>query len=72
MPYAVSINEQSLDLIATNNGGLKPEIEQGRTYFVLPENPNGHAEILSVEDFFKKYDFVGPESDNEFRPIYER
>lgn len=75
MQYAVSINEKSLDLIATNNGGLKPEIEPGPyghpgTYFLLPENPNDHAEILSIEDFFETYGFVGPESLTEFRPIY--
>lgn len=75
MQYAVAINEKSLDLIATNNGGLQPKIEAGPhghpgTYFVLPENPNQHAEILSIEDFFETYAFVGPEALHEFRPIY--
>lgn len=74
MAHAVSINEKSLDLIATNNGGLKPVIEPGPngrpgTYFILPTNPNHPAEIVSVEDFFENYEFVGPESLEEFRPI---
>jgi hypothetical protein len=75
--YAVSVNENSLDLIATNNGGLKPEIEKGPhghpgSYFLLPADPNEHATILSIEDFFETYDFVGPESLDEFRPITPR
>lgn len=74
MQYAVSVNEKSLDLIATNNGGVRPEIEPGPhghpgTYFILPENPNDHAEILSIEDFFEQYEFIGPESLDKFRPI---
>ena len=74
MFYAVSINEKSLDLIASSNGGLKPEIEEGPhghpgTYFLLPSNPNHHAEILSIEDFFENYEFVGPESLTEFVPV---
>lgn len=74
MPYAVPINRQSLDLIATNNGGLQPKIEMGPkghpgTYFVLPDNPNEHAEIVPIEDFFNKYDFLEPESLSEFRRV---
>jgi hypothetical protein len=74
MPHAVSINEKSLDLIATNNGGLRPEIEAGPhghpgTYFILPDDPNHHAVIVSIEDFFENYEFVGPESLDEFRPV---
>lgn len=77
MAHAVSINEKSLDLIATNNGGLKPEIERGHhghpaTYFILPTDPNDHAEILTIESFFEKYEFVGPESSSEFRPVVLR
>jgi hypothetical protein len=69
MPYAVSVNEKSLDLIATNNGGLKPEIEVGGTYFLLQDNPNQPATILSTEDFFETHEFIGPESPEEFRPV---
>jgi hypothetical protein len=75
--HAVSINTKSLDLIATNNGGLKPEIEPSpypncaATYFILPTNPNEHARIVSVDEFFDNYEFVGPEADDEFRPIRE-
>jgi hypothetical protein len=74
MPHAVSVNPHSLDLIATNNGGLQPEIEEGPrghpgSYFVLPDDPNGHAEILSINEFFEKYEFTEPEALNEFRPI---
>jgi hypothetical protein len=77
MSHAVSINEKTLDLIATNNGGLKPEIEPGPnghpgTYFLLPSDPNAHAKILSIDDFFETYEFVGPESLDEFRPITPR
>ena len=77
MPWAVGINKKSLDLIATNNGGLQPKIEESPyphcagTYFVLPDNPNNHAEILSVDDFFDKYQFVGLESDDEFTPCHK-
>jgi hypothetical protein len=74
MPYAVCINEKALDLIATNNGGLKPEIEplpngHAGTYFILPDDPNDHAQILDISEFFEKYQFLGPESDTEFRKI---
>lgn len=74
MPYAVSINEDSLELIATNNGGLAPQIEKGPnghpgTYFIIPDNPNDHAEIVPIEQFFEKYEFIGPEALDEFRPI---
>lgn len=74
--HAVSINEKSLDLIATNNGGLQPKIEPSpypngcpANYFILPTDPNDHAEIVSTDDLFDNYEFVGPESDTEFRPI---
>lgn len=74
--HAVSINEKSLDLIATNNGGLKPEIEPSpyengcpAAYFVLPTDPNDHAEIVSTDKFFNNYEFVGPEAPDAFRPI---
>lgn len=74
MPYAVAINEAALDLIATNNGGLAPAIEPGPkghpgTYFLLPDNPNDHAEILDIDKFFETYEFIGPEALDEFRPI---
>lgn len=76
MPHAVSVNEKSLDLIATNNGGLKPEIEESPysngtagSYFLLPDDPNAHAEILGVDAFFDTYEFIGPEHPAEFRPI---
>jgi hypothetical protein len=72
--HAVSINEKSLDLIATNNGGLQPAIEPGPnghpgTYFILPTNPNDHAEIVSIDDFFNNYEFLEPEALDAFRPI---
>lgn len=74
--HAVSINEKSLDLIATNNGGIKPEIKPSPylndtvgTYFILPTNPNNPAEIVSIDQFFDNYEFVGPEALDEFRPI---
>jgi hypothetical protein len=74
MPYAVPINRQSLDLIATNNGGLQPKIEMGPkghpgTYFVLQDDPNQHAEIVPIEDFFETYEFLEPESLTEFRKV---
>jgi hypothetical protein len=74
MPYAVPINRKSLDLIATNNGGLKPQIEMGPkgfpgTYFVLEDDPNLPAKIISIEDFFETYEFLEPESLTDFRPI---
>lgn len=72
--YAVPINRQSLDLIATNNGGLQPAIEMGPkghpgTYFVLPDDPNEHAEIVPIEDFFSTYEFLEPEALDAFRKI---
>lgn len=72
--YAVPINLKSLDLIATNNGGLKPQIEltdKGHpgTYFVLPNDPNDHAEIVDIDQFFNNYEFIGPEALDAFRPI---
>lgn len=76
MPHAVSINEKSLDLIATNNGGIRPEIEPSpyangcsANYFILPDDPNDHADIVSADHLFDNFEFVGPESDSEFRPI---
>lgn len=78
MAHAVNINEKSLDLIATNNGGLKPKIEPSPygnitagTYFILPTDPNDHAKIVSIDEFFDNYEFVGPEALDEFRPIRE-
>jgi hypothetical protein len=72
--YAVSINEKSLDLIATNNGGVRPIVEPGPnghpgTYFILPTDPNDHAEIVGIDKFFTLYEFIGPEADDAFRPI---
>lgn len=72
--HAVSINEKSLDLIATNNGGLQPKIEPGPdghpgTYFILPDDPNDYAEIVTAESFFKNYEFVGVESQDKFVEI---
>lgn len=72
--YAVPINRQSLDLIATNNGGLQPKIEMGPkghpgTYFVLPDDPNDHATIVSIEDFFDTYEFLEPEALDAFRKV---
>jgi len=72
MQYAVSVNEKSLDLIATNNGGLKPEIEEGGTYFILPDNPNDHAQLVSTEEFSETFSFVEAESVDEFRPVVQR
>jgi hypothetical protein len=74
MPYAVPINRQSLDLIATNNGGLQPKIEMGPkghpgTYFVLQDDPNQHAEIVPIEDFFETYEFLEPEALDAFRKV---
>lgn len=74
--HAVSINEKSLDLIASNNGGVEPEIEPSPygngtagTYFILPTDPNDHAEIVSIDEFFDNYQFYGPEAEDAFRPI---
>ena len=74
MPQAVSVNPHSLDLIATNNGGVQPEIEEGPrghpgSYFVLPDDPNDHAEILGIDEFLEKYEFLEPETLNAFRPV---
>jgi len=71
MPHAVRINEKSLDLIATNNGGLQPQIEDEATYFLLPDNPNHHAQILGIGEFNQYYTFLGPESLEEFRPVVQ-
>jgi len=71
MPHAVRINEQSLDLIATNNGGLKPQIEDEITYFLLPDDPNHHAQILGADEFAQFYTFTTPEALDEFRPVLQ-
>lgn len=74
MRYAVPITEQSLDLIATNNGGLQPEVvrtpegDEG-SFFLLPENPNESADILTRDQFFDNYMFIGGGRPNEFRPV---
>ena len=75
--YAVPINRQSLDLIATNNGGLQPAIEMGPkghpgTYFVLPDDPNEPATIVPIEDFFDTYEFLEPEALDAFRKIVRK
>lgn len=74
--YAVAITEESLDLIATNNGGLKPLIDKSpypngspAHYFLLPENPNDHATILTADEFVDSYEFVGPDQLDRFVPI---
>lgn len=74
--HAVAITEKSLDLIATNNGGVRPQVRPSpypngcaADYFLLPTNPNDHAQIINTDVFFETYEFVGPESLFEFRPI---
>lgn len=70
MYRAVEITEKSLDTIESVNGGVRPEIEESMTYFVTSDIADHHNEILSADDFFAKYDFDGPESLTELRPVH--
>lgn len=74
--HAIAITDPALDLIATNNGGMRPRVRTSpyangcaADYFILPTNPNDHAQIINTDVFFEMYEFVGPESPTEFRPI---
>lgn len=64
--HAVLINHQSLDLIATNNGGIRPDVEAWGSYFILPTDPNDHAEIVSADDFDKNYTLIEGMADDRF------
>ena len=67
--HAVMITSHTLDLIATNNGGLKPDVEAWGGYFILPTDPNDPAEIVPIDVFFRNYVFIGTEATDRFRPI---
>lgn len=67
--HAVPVTPESLDLIATNNNGIKPEIEGEETFFLLPEDPNEHAAIIGKNEFYDNYTFVEGGRPNEFRRI---
>lgn len=52
---AIQVTENSLDLIAPVNGGLRPEVEMPTTIFIHDDDPDGHNDIMSENEFLANY-----------------
>lgn len=53
--YAIQITENSLDMIAEVNGGVRPEIEGNTTIFIWNDDPDGYNDIVTDPEFFANY-----------------
>ena len=68
---AIRITPSTLTLIAQENGGLEPAIEDVPTYFILPEDPNAYAQIVTEEEFRAAARFTGAERFDAFNEFTE-
>lgn len=53
--HAIHITENSLDKIAEVNAGVRPQIEETATIFIHDDDPDGHNDIMSENEFLANY-----------------
>lgn len=70
---AIEITQENREKLSVVNGGLVPELEEGKTFFVFPYSYNEHTNILSENDFRETYAFpAGHEDPTCFVDIDEK
>lgn len=69
--HAIPVTEHSLDKIAEVNGGARPVVEEIRTIFLHNDDPDGHNDIMTEDEFLANYwyDWNVTDVSNSWTPV---
>lgn len=51
--YVIQINEDNLDMLAVLNGGLKPKVEDDKTYLIIDTAEDAPNDIKHEDDLYE-------------------
>lgn len=61
--YGILICEDSLDLIAVLNEGVRPAVAEDKFVYIYTTDRNGYNAIISIEEFSELHPNVEPSTD---------